>query len=266
MKNNLLIGAISGNYTVEDLKPWVKSSAFEDVERTLLLYNRAGNSLEPYLKDNNIHVVVPDFDFWGQGVSTFTTNTGTLDIRSSYTIVHNMRFFHIWKYLCDSSYDKVLITDVKDVCFTKNPFDLLEKGKLTATSEVVLYKNEAWNQEHLHYNLGLIGLSSLLDKPVHNVGVFGGDHGLVKDMCADIYLLSCGKPKVADQTSFNYLINTKYKDVTRFTSLEDKLAVHLHVIKAGLVPFDYNTIKDYAIIHQYDRLGNEIQHYYTIPK
>jgi hypothetical protein len=168
--------------------------------------------------------------------------------------------------LTDNNYDRVLITDVKDVCFNKNPFNQLKADRLTASSEIVLYKNEEWNQAHLIYNLGLIGRQVLINQPVYNVGVFGGDARLVRDMCSDIYLMSCGKPKVADQTSFNYLINTKYKEVTDFTNLDHKFAIHLHVINAGLVPFDLHTIKDYSIVHQYDRLGNEIQHYYTIPE
>jgi hypothetical protein len=262
---NLLIGAISGNYSPQDIRVWVESSDFEEVERVLLLYNRTSSALEQYLQSKNIHVVVPDFDFWGQPAVDFTTDTGTMTLDTSYSLVHNLRFLHIWNFLETNVYDTVLITDVKDVCFNTNPFAKLDSKKLTATSEVIAYKEEDWNQDHLHYNLGIIGLSELLDKPVYNVGVFGGNYELVKSMCADIYLMSCGKYKVADQTSFNYLIHTKYKDDTNFTSLGHNIAVHLHVIKAGLVPFDLHTLSQYSIIHQYDRFGDEIQHYYTLP-
>lgn len=75
-------------------------------------------------------------------------------------------------------------------------------------------------------------------------------------MCMDIYLLSTGKHKVADQTSFNFLIQTKYKDQTKFTTLEDNFAVHLHVINAGLVEFNLNNVSKYKIVHQYDRIAN----------
>jgi hypothetical protein len=156
--------------------------------------------------------------------------------------------------LQNNTYDKVLITDIRDVYFNNNPFDSLPLISILATSEEIIYENEEWNKNHVHYNLGLIGLETLLDKPVYNVGVFGGGYELVKEICADIYLMSVGKYKVADQTSYNYLIQTKYKDKTTFTNLTDKLAVHLHVINAGLVDFDLNKIKDYKIIHQYDRI------------
>lgn len=263
---DLLIGAISGNYSVEDIATWVKTSTFNNVERVLLLYNSTNSTLEAYLKDQGVVVVHPHFDFWGQEITSYGTNTGTVSLDNSYNLVHNIRFFHIWNFLSANEYSRVLITDVKDVCFNSNPFDVIAYESLVATSEEVRYSNEDWNREHLHYNLGIIGLDTLLDKPVYNVGVFGGDYKYVKDMCADIYLLSCGKYKVADQTSFNYLIHTKYKDIVTYTGLKDKLAVHLHVINAGLVEFNLHTIKDYPIVHQYDRLGNDLQHYYTIPE
>ena len=47
---NLLIGAISGNYSPQDLKNWVETSNWENCERVLLLYNPSNNGLEDYLK------------------------------------------------------------------------------------------------------------------------------------------------------------------------------------------------------------------------
>ena len=130
----------------------------------------------------------------------------------------------------------------------------MDENKLIATSEEVIYKDEVWNQEHIYYNLGTIGLHMLSNKPVYNVGVFGGGNQLVTDMCADIYLMSKGNYKVADQTSFNYLIQTKYKDKVNFTNLKNEFAVHLHVINSGHVKFDLKDIPKYKIVHQYDRI------------
>jgi hypothetical protein len=252
---NLLIGAISGNYSPQDLKNWVETSNWDDCERVLLLYNPSNNGIEEYLKNNNINIISPNFDFWGNEKTQFNSNTGICDFTTSYDLIHNIRFFHIWNYLQSNMYDKVLITDVRDVYFNSNPFSHLDSNFLVATSEEIIYENEEWNKNHIHYNLGIAGLEKLLDKPVYNVGVFGGGHELVKEMCIDIYLLSVGKYKVADQTSYNYLIQTKYKDKTIFTNLKDELAVHLHVINAGLIEFDLNNIKNYKIIHQYDRIS-----------
>lgn len=255
---NLLIGAISGNYHAKDLENWVKTSNWENCERILLYYNPLDNDIYSYLKENNVGIIEPNFDFWGNEKSSYNFDTGKCDISTSYDLIHNIRFYHIWNYLENTYYDKILITDVKDVYFNRNPFDQIDADKIVASSEEIFYEKEDWNRAHLHYNLGLIGITQLMNKKVHNVGVFGGPHELVKQICADIYLISIGKHKVADQTSFNYLIQTKYRNKTVFTTLEDNFSVHLHVVKSGLVNFDMSKIKNYAIVHQYDRFQSKI--------
>jgi hypothetical protein len=251
-KSNLLIGAVSTNYSIQDIQGWVNSSDWEDCERILLVYNSENrdDQLSEYLETKNVMVFRPDFDFWGRPRQDFNSNTGVCNLDVSYDLVHNIRFFHIWNLLNNEQYEKVLITDVRDVFFNKNPFDQLSADKITATNENILYKTDQWNTDHLHYTLGIIGLTVLLDKPVYNVGVFGGSYELVKEMCADIYLIASGKQKVADQTAFNYLIQTKYKNLTDFT---DDIAAHLHVVSTGLAQFDFSILNEYSILHQYDR-------------
>lgn len=253
---NLLIGAISANYSPADIDRWVTTSDWIDCKRVLLVYNVHNelHELSKYLKEHNVDAFYPNFDFWGNELTTFNVNTGLCNETVSYNLIHNIRFYHIWSFLQQEKFEKVLITDVKDVYFNRNPFDQLSDSKITATSEEIIYNTHQWNITHVHYNLGMIGLHTLSELPVYNVGVFGGPHELVIEVCKDIYLMSVGKHKVADQTSFNYLIQTKYKNNTNFTTLKDKLAVHLHVINEGAVPFDLNTIPEYTIVHQYDRL------------
>jgi hypothetical protein len=252
--NKLLIGAISGNYGINDVSRWVESSNSFDCERILILYNDTNKELVEYLSSNKIDIVVPKNDMYGQNINTFETNTGNNDIQTSYNLIHNIRFLHIWQILNEKQYDSVLITDVRDVYFNRDPFTIIGVDWLVASSEEIEYKNENWNKQHLFVNLGGIGVDVLMDKHVYNVGVFGGNAELVKRISRDIYLMSIGRKLVADQTSFNYLIQTSYKDFVRFTNLSDKFAVHLHVIANGLVSFDLNKIDEYAIVHQYDRL------------
>jgi len=252
--DNLLIGAISGNYNVSDISKWVETSNTISAKRILLLYNNNPNSeLVSYLTDNKVEVILPEHNMYGEFTIQFPTNTGTMDIHSSYELVHNIRFFHIWQILNESEFDKVLITDVRDVYFNKDPFSDIPHSMIIASSEVVKYEKEDWNKRHLFVNLGGIGVETLLDKEVYNVGVFGGAAEYVKNICRDIYLMSVGKRLVADQTSFNYLIQTSYKDDVMFTDLNDYFAVHLHVIANGLVDFDLKRLDNYAIVHQYDR-------------
>lgn len=251
---NLIIGAISGNYKVSDIQKWVETSNSIECDRVLLLYNNSNIDIISYLKENKVEVILPEHNLYGEIMDEFLTDTGKMDIETSYSLVHNIRFFHIWQFLNDSNYEKVLITDVRDVYFNRDPFNQIPHNMLIASSEVVKYKDEDWNKRHLFVNLGGIGLDVLLDKEVYNVGVFGGDNHYVKNICRDIYLMSVGKKLVADQTSFNYLIQTSYKDDVMFTDLNDKFGIHLHVIASGHVKFDINKINEYTIVHQYDRL------------
>lgn len=254
MKPNLLIGAISGNYFVEDIQRWVETSDFEDVERVLLLYNSKENpQLQQYLKENNVGVVFPTFDFFGQEKERFETDTGKVTLDNSYELIHNIRFLHMATYASNQTYERIFVTDVKDVYFNSNPFDRTPNDKIIVTGEVIKYNEEPWNAEHLQINLGVVGMS-ILDKEVYNVGIFGGSAELVVALCKDIYLMSVGKLRVADQTSFNYLINNSYKDKVIRTSIQDLFAVHLQVVASGKVVFDLSSINKYTIVHQYDRL------------
>ena len=262
---NLLIGAISGNYSPQDLKNWVETSNWNNCERVLLLYNPSNNGIEEYLKNNNINIIYPNFDFFGNEQDIFLTDTGKVTPENSYNLIHNIRFLHIANFLKDTNYEKVFITDVKDVLFTQSPFSRVPKEGIIVAGEVIKYNQHKWNLEHLYTNLGLIGFD-IAEEEVLNVGVFGGGQEDVRSICKEIYLMSCGKFKVADQTSFNYLIRNLYKHKTIFTTLEDKFAIHLHVIKEGAVNFNLNTLKDYTVIHQYDRFGDEIFNYYTLPQ
>jgi len=251
---NLLIGAISGNYQVSDIEKWVTTSNFPGVHRTLLLYNHTQNpELIKFLQQNNIEIILPEFGFSGREQKLFEVNTGKTNINNSYELVHNLRFLHIYFYLKDNHFDKVFTTDVKDVYFNSSPFDRVPLEGIIATGEVIKYKEDQWNTNHLITNLGVIGLE-YLEEEVLNVGVFGGGIKDVKNLCRDVYLMSCGKHRVADQTSFNHLIRTTYKDKTHLTSIEDNYAVHLQVIASGKVKFNLDNIKNYCIVHQYDRL------------
>lgn len=267
MNKNLLIGAISDNYSIKDIKNWVQTSKFEDTDRVLYLYNSkdSNSPLINYITENEVHVYLPQVNFFGDSQDEFLTDTGKVTSESSYNLIHNVRFLHIANFLRNMQYEKVFITDVKDVIFTKSPFPRVPKEGLIVTGEVIKYNEHVWNLDHLHTNLGFLGWD-LSKQEVLNVGVFGGGAEDVKALCKDIYLMSCGKSKVADQTSFNYLIRNSYRHKTTFTSLEDKFAVHLHVVKEGVVKFDLNTLKDYTVIHQYDRYGDEILNYYTLPE
>jgi hypothetical protein len=269
MNSNLLIGAISGNYTPANLKNWVTSSNFEGVKRVLFYYNPSNLEIYKYCEDNNIEVVTPDFNLYGQNIKEFIANSGLLTVENSSLLIHHVRFLHWWYYLKDI--DKsgfVLLTDVNDVIFNRNPFEWLQAKQHTgivASSEEVTHEQEEWNLQNYWTTFGIITEFNKQTK-IYNAGTIAGTIKEVSDLCRDIYLLSINKPRNADQAAYNYLIQNSYKNKTLFTDLQDEWGVHLHVIKQNQVLFDLNTIKNYTIIHQYDRFGDEIFNYYTLPE
>lgn len=266
---NIIIGAVSGNYTSKNLKNWTATSSFPDVERVLFYYNPAGTDIHNYCEENNIQLIVPTFDLYGREVETFITDSGHLTVENSPLLVHHVRFLHWWYYLKDlDPDDMVLLTDVNDIVFNGNPFIWLRNKNfrgIVASSEEVTHEEETWNLENYWTTFGIITEFHKNTK-VYNAGTISGTAQEVANLCRDIYLLSINKPRNADQAAYNYLIQNSYKDKTLFTDLSDKWGLHLHVINQKQVPFDLNNIKDYTIIHQYDRLGNEILNYYTLPQ
>lgn len=269
---NILMGAVSGNYSINDINRWILSAKkvlSEDDKIVLLLYNSTKDSdLFKFLIQNNIEVLQPDFDFYGVIVDRFETNTGTTTQHNSANLVHNIRFLHSWIYLKEVECEYVLMTDVKDVYFNRNPFTWIKANStnnIITSSEAIKYKDHAWNMEHLYHTFGLVS-SIMQDNDVYNVGVVAGKRENMMSLFLDIYLNALSKVKVADQTSFNYLINNTYKSQVQFTNLKDYWAVHLHVINEGHVKFNLEDIEKYTIVHQYDRLPHEIQHHYTIQK
>jgi hypothetical protein len=258
MKNNLIVGAISGNYTVEEVAPWVKSinswrSKKNSVcEVVLLLYNfesENGKQLSEFLSKEKVGVFTPTSDMYNNPVNLYETHTGRITKDNAHILVHNIRFFDLWKLLTNKSYEKVLITDVKDLVVIKNPFTRELKKQIVVSSEMIVYKDHHWNKQHILHTLGVASYY-MLEEEIYNVGCIES----LRDLSLEIYLIAKNVDKVADQTAFNFLIQTSYKDKVHFSRLDEKWGVHLHVVGEGYIPFDYNTLEDYTIIHQYDRI------------
>ena len=110
MKDNLLIGAISGNYTIKDIQTWVDTSEY-GFSRTLIVFNaKDNNELIPYLKSKNIKYILPTFDFWGNEKDFFEHHTGRMNLQNSFDLIHNMRFMYIHRYLQEESSFAILMS------------------------------------------------------------------------------------------------------------------------------------------------------------
>lgn len=254
--DNILIGAISGNYTVDNLKTWIETSNYPNIKRVLFYYNPASEELAEYCKANNVELVYPNFNLYGQEVNEFIANSGLLTPANSPYLIHHIRFLHWWYYLKDLPESNVMLTDVNDLKFNKNPFDYLSSTShpgIIASSEEITHDEEKWNLQNYYTTFG-IATDFIKDKEVYNAGSISGNSKVISDLCRDIYLLSINKPRNADQAAYNYLIHTSYKEKTLFTGINDKWGVHLHVVVNYNRKFDLNTLTEYSFVHQYDRL------------
>jgi hypothetical protein len=280
MNKNLLIGAISGNYSVADIKNWVQTSKFEDTDRVLYLYNGDSNSpLIPYLAENNVDVYLPQINFFGAIQDEFLTDTGRVTPESSYNLIHNARFLHIANFLRDMQYEKVFITDVKDVVFQKNPIDYIEKNltadkNLLLSSESILYKDEPWGNQNLLETYGEMIHDRFKNNEIYNVGVLAGRGHAMRDLMLSIFIATQGRPiPICDQSTFNVMVSmSPYKETSLYLKSEDAWACQLGTTadpskieqfrplllepQPKMVSGEVTTSEghSYTIVHQYDRV------------
>lgn len=178
------------------------------------------------------------------------------------------RFLVFERYLAGADYDRVLISDVRDVLFQRDPFETLparglavsiESRQLTLTSEA---HNAAW----LRLAYGAEVLERIGERPVSCSGVTTGDRDAVRRylrlMCREILRLpwrALGRSGV-DQAVHNYLLWTgQLGDVHALETLAGPVAT-LGAMPDGQFRFDVRgrLIDDdghvIAVVHQYDRI------------
>ena len=135
---NLIIGGFT-NYNYNQLKPWVESInevCGDDVDRVLVVGKTDQETIGELIKRN--FRIVP-----------------MMEINAP---IHVARFLSIYEYLKNhwQEYDYVVTTDVKDVYFQADPFEIFKDDffhnqnlKLVVASEGLKYKDESWGNENL---------------------------------------------------------------------------------------------------------------------
>ena len=190
--------------------------------------------------------------------------------------VFNQRFYDFATVINDE-FRYVVVTDVRDVYFQKNPIEWLEEnleeGDFVATSEGLQYKNESWNADNLMAGFPDM-YKRLKEKCVYNVGVLAGEAQAVSDLCFAIgSMAKSASFGVADQSGFNILLDLEpYKSHTHFVNSEDGFACQAGTFadptkidrfrqyllepepKMDEEGIKTNGGKLYHIIHQYDRV------------
>lgn len=259
--NDLLIGNITG-YTPDKIKNWVESAKEHFKGKILVLGYNLPDPTISYLQENDVEVVL-------------TQPLG-------YHIVVQ-RFLDIYTYLLNNKgYRYVIVTDVKDVYFQKNPVNFLERNligrkKIVAGSEGILYKDEDWGRDNLmkcYPHLYEINK----DKKIYNAGTFAGEASYVRDLAFYVFHLSLVGLQFdpqPDQAAFNIILGLHpWKDVTEFASMNLGWCAQLGTTLDPKIKDKYKSLlKDYSpeiknnkvytqfgeeyyLVHQYDRLPN----------
>jgi hypothetical protein len=221
---DLIIGAAS-NYTYDQVKFWInsiKKTGF-DGDVVLVVTNMKNTDLEKIAE---------------QGVQILAY--GYKDAEGSYVshsslAPHVERFFHIWNYLVQCQpYRFVIVTDVRDVVFQKDPIGYLGytldyEKKMVAAGEGLKYKDEPWGNQNYLQTFGPHFYERMKDLEIFNVGVLAGKHPVINDLLLMLFQMSINRPiPVVDQAVYNFLLRLNFTHAgTEFEPNDSEWAVNL---------------------------------------
>jgi hypothetical protein len=251
----LLIGGCH-NYGWHQLKNWVKTAQ----------------------RHSNCDIAVLASDIDGASVQKLVQEGCQVAVHQHHQNLapHVERFMYIYDYLSKTSYDYVLMTDVKDVVFQRNPFEELQicGANLICGSEGLRYQHEPWGDQNLQQTFGAHLWNQWRTWEIFNVGVIAGTQEDVKYAALQIFLTSINRAiPICDQAVWNYLTHaTGLAYSVHFSSPEEGWCAHLGtladptkmeqfrphllykepIFQDGLV-CNYQGLP-YAIVHQYDRV------------
>lgn len=274
---DLIIGSIT-NYTFEDIRNWVVS-----LERSGFTGHKL---MMVYDVDNDVvkELVARKFSVFSFG---FDQNTLRHTYsRPNYNIVVD-RFLNTWKLLNEldlrdkENIRNVILTDVKDVIFQRNPsktLDLLDDQILFASSEGITYEHESWGNQNMKLSFPWAH-EFMQDKIIYNAGVIAGRLETIKELCLAIYNMIAYMPAHIpggggpDQAAYNILLRHSYykenavfmnhksgwaaqlgttADPNKIDSYRPHITGGLPVIKDGMVYTEDGILFD--IVHQYNRV------------
>lgn len=187
--------------------------------------------------------------------------------------VNNLRLLHAANFLSDNvdKYDKVIYSDVFDVAFMSDPFELMDFDtyELFVAGEGILHSEEPWNSDVMQKCFP----SYVTPTAQHEIfcsGVIGGTPDQLAAWLKEMNKI-CLKSKkghdIEDQAAMNILIHHYKNNKLKKFNLKDNWCIHMATggptqffepwgFKArikeryGIVP----NWKDYAIVHQFNRI------------
>lgn len=265
---DLIIGCCT-NYNWDKLKYWVNSinrSGYEGA-KAMVAFNISFDTIEK-LVQAGFQVILP-----GQ-----KDEENRQFVYQSNLPVHVERFIHIYNHLRNNEYRYVITTDVKDVVFQKNPITYLEENlddkNLMFATESMLYKDEPWGNQNLIETFGPFFHDIFKHNPIFNVGVLAGKADCMRDLAANIFVMSINRPiPIVDQSTFNFMVSQHpYLTTSAYMTSESGWAAQLgttvdpskieqfrpHLLEPSPTMFNGKVVtsqgKVFTIAHQYDRI------------
>lgn len=173
------------------------------------------------------------------------------------------RFAHFHDYLSEhiKNYDKVLICDIRDVCFQSNPFQHKCKASIISFLEEGTIRNSRMNLKWIRQAVGEDASDSLMDKNICCAGVTIGKSDAILDYLDKMlhYLFRArhmASVAGVDQGLHNYLFHDGH--LKNSETLENGNTYCMTLGNGKSYDFDYNknVVMNgnlISILHQYDR-------------
>jgi hypothetical protein len=252
-----LILSVAAGYNWPQLEIFVKSLRKFYSEKVLLILNKPNIELIKKLKDFNI-------DF--------------LDTKIFPSESYQSRYQYYYDYLNNSKgYQKVLLTDSRDVFFQNNPFNFLYKKNLNFFLEDKYIKNCSVNIKWIKRTVGKLVLEKILNKKISCCGQVIGNCENIIEYCEIMRkniiryhykpsihsLLFKRKIKGWDQGIHNYLVyGDFFKNIDFYENKSGDVVTLSHCKelnfnnKGKLINQNGN---EYSIIHQYDHFIDSLK-------
>lgn len=185
----------------------------------------------------------------------------------------SLRYILYYLYItnCGKIFDNIMVSDIRDVIFQKDPFDFSINGKLNCSIE-----SEEWpigrsefNANEIRDAFGVDALDKLKDKLISNCGVTIGPKDLILSYISKmVELILAGTSSVImDQGTHNYIVYNDYIKNIVFIKNNNGPVLTLGYEK-NVYRNKQNLITDknglvINIIHQYDRHYGVAKDYYS---
>ncbi|KGP91150.1 hypothetical protein N780_17755 [Pontibacillus chungwhensis BH030062] len=248
-KRNLIMGLIS-HYSWEDIKPFFLS--LEKVNysgEVVMFFEHINEETQNTLKNLNVNISLIPYERIG--------------LEKTFDIIDYRHYLYLnFLRAHGHRYNKVLLTDVRDVFFQLNPFDAgWSDGSITVAKEELKIKDEYWNTKWILTKFGNHIYQQLENETIICAGTTYGPTELIlaylEEMVYHLFQLHYFPQIINDQAVHNYLIHSgkvqpvAYSDNEKGPIMTVAFEHNFHINHANQILLKSGAVA--AIIHQYDR-------------